>query len=90
MLTPQIQASKMLDMTDWLSVEEAAEKSGYHPEHIRHLLRRNLKLVIPVFEAVKKAGVWLIEPNSFDAYCEKMKEMGTGKHDPTRKPKRKE
>jgi len=93
MLTTSVQPTIMPDMTDWLSVEEAAEKSGYHPEYLRRLLRKNTKLAktgyVPFFEAVKKASVWLIEPKSFDTYCQKMNEMGTGKHDPTRKPKRK-
>jgi hypothetical protein len=57
------------------------------------MLRKNLHLAEqgfqPLFEAVKKAGVWLIEPRSFSRYYEEMKRLKTGRHDPTRKPKRK-
>ncbi len=86
MLTSYSQASTITDdmIDDWLSVSEAATRSGYDKEYIRQMLRTGGK-----FEAVKKGSIWLIEPDSFDAYCQKMKDLGTGKHDPTRVPKRK-
>jgi hypothetical protein len=81
MLTSTSQVSIMPDemIDDWLSISEAAQRSGYDKEYIRQLLRRGDR-----FEAVKKGSIWLIEPTSFDAYCQKMKELGTAKHDPTR------
>ena len=77
MLTSYSQVSTIPDemIDDWLSVSEAAERSGYDKEYIRQMLRIGGK-----FEAVKKGTIWLIEPESFDVYCEKMKKMGTGKH----------
>jgi hypothetical protein len=81
----------MLDVTDWLSVTEASEQSGYDAEWLRKIIRKYIKLgpdYIPPFSFVKKGQMFLIEPNSFSAYCKEMKEKGTGKHDPTRKPRR--
>ena len=60
---------------DWLSVSEAAERSGYDKEYIRQMVRAGGH-----FEAVKKGSIWLIEPDSFDDYCKRMKKLGTGKH----------
>lgn len=92
MLTASTQVAIIHDMTDWLSVIEASEQSGYNAEYIRQLLRKNRQLIeagfVPLFEAVKKAGVWLIEPGSFGKYCQTMKALGSGRHDPTRKPRR--
>lgn len=81
MLTGYSQASTITDemIDDWLSISEAAMRSGYDKEYIRQMLRAGGK-----FEAVKKGSIWLIEPVSFDDYCRRMKELGTGKHDPTR------
>lgn len=76
----------MPDVTDWLTIQEASEKSGYHPEWLRELLRKYEDADNTPFDFVKKGRFWLIEPNSLMAYVEQMKKMGKGKHDPTRKP----
>lgn len=80
------------DIANWLSVIEASTQSGYHPEHVRKLLRRNMTLLQdgfePLFHAIKKANIWLIETESFSQYCRQMKQLGTAKHDPTRIPRR--
>lgn len=77
MLTSYSLASIIPDemIEDWLSVSEAADRSGYDKEYIRQMLRTGGK-----FEAIKKAGVWLIEPESFGVYCKRMKALGDAKH----------
>ena len=35
-------ASRVIDwatMPDWIDVRQAAEKAGYHPDHLRRLIR---------------------------------------------------
>ena len=74
-LTMPINAGILPDMTDWLSVTEAAEKSGYSAYHIRQLCREG-KLT-----TVKKGLMYLVDPGSLDAYVDKMKSLGTYKFD---------
>jgi len=66
-------------MTDWLTVEEAAEETGYNPQYIRRLCRQG-KL-----DAVLKGRLYLINPEDLDAYVRRMKSLGTYKHDWRRK-----
>jgi excisionase family DNA binding protein len=80
MLTAQATTGILIPiMTDWLSVTEAAEKSGYSAYHIRELCREG-KL-----ETVKKGLMYLIDPESLDDYVAKMKSLGTYKFDWRRK-----
>jgi len=76
-LTYAPQANMTLDVTDWLSVTEASKVSGYHPNHLRHLIHEG-ELI-----AVRKGLMWLIEPESLNNYVARMKRLGTSKHDPT-------
>lgn len=53
-----------------ISVAEAANFSGYHPERIRELIREKK------IEAQKFATVWQVDKSSLLKYLEKMKEEG--------------
>ena len=60
----------MPNKTNWLTVNEAANLSGYHPERIRELIRDN-KII-----AQKFSIVWQVNRKSLLAYVSKMQEMG--------------
>jgi excisionase family DNA binding protein len=47
---------------EWLTVNEAAELSGYHPEHIRRLIRQG------EIAAKKFSIVWMVSRNSLLEY----------------------
>ena len=50
-------------MTDeWLTVNEAAKLSGYHPEHIRRLVRQG------AVTAKKFSIVWMVSKDSLLSY----------------------
>jgi hypothetical protein len=49
-------------MPDWISVEEAAEMSGYNAEHVRRLIRS--KLIV----AQKKGAMWWVDQQSLMTY----------------------
>jgi excisionase family DNA binding protein len=55
---------------DWLTVKEAAKLSGYHPEHLRELIREGIIL------ACKFGPVWAVSRESLLAYVRKMQESG--------------
>ena len=55
-------------MTDeWLTVNEAASLSGYHPEHIRRLVRQG------AVEAKKFSIVWMVSKDSLLSYIRDQK-----------------
>ncbi len=60
----------MRDDRQWLTVTEAAELAGYHPERIRELARDNQ------IEARKFSIVWQVNRRSLMAYLDKMKRRG--------------
>lgn len=47
---------------EWLTVNEAAELSGYHPEHIRRLIREG------AITAKKFSIVWMVNRDSLLDY----------------------
>ena len=47
---------------EWLTVNEAAERSGYHPEHIRRLIRQG------AITAKKFSIVWMVSRESLLEY----------------------
>jgi excisionase family DNA binding protein len=49
-------------MAEWISVTEAAQLTGYHPEHLRELIREGR------VKARKFATVWQIDQASLLAY----------------------
>jgi excisionase family DNA binding protein len=57
-------------MLNLLSVNEAAELSDYHPEHIRRLIREGK------IKAQKFASVWQVDRYSLQLYIRKVEEMG--------------
>ena len=58
-----------------LSVAEAAEISGYHPEHIRRLIREGK------VKAQKFASVWQVDRYSLQIYMRNAENLG-GKRGP--------
>lgn len=55
---------------EWLTTSDAAEKSGYHPEYVRELIR-NGKI-----EGRKFGIVWQVNRQSLLAYLESMEQKG--------------
>jgi excisionase family DNA binding protein len=63
-------------MTDWITSREASELSGYHPEHIRRLMREK-KIV-----ARKFGVVWQIDRASMLAYLHEAEKSEDGRRGP--------
>ena len=61
---------------DWLTVSDAAKTSGYHPEHIRRLIRDG------AIKARKVSIVWLVDRKSLLAYVEKANTSEDGRYNP--------
>lgn len=60
-----------------LTVKEAAKRSGYSEQHLRHLLRSG------ELECAEKIGqMYLIDPGVLDAYVEKLKAWGQDRYAP--------
>lgn len=60
----------MTDNSEWLTVQEAAQLSGYNPEHITRLIRQKK------IEAHKFSIVWQVNRESLLAYKEKVQQLG--------------
>ncbi len=45
-------------MTEWITTNEASQKSGYHPEHLRRLIREGK------IEGQKFGIVWMVNLKS--------------------------
>jgi len=63
---------------DWLTTEQAAEVSGYHPDHIRRLIRAGR------LKARKFGPVWQVGRIDLLAYLREVKQSGK-KRGPQRK-----
>lgn len=59
----------MMKNEEWLTVSEAAELSGYHPEHIRRLIREGK------IEAKKFSIVWQVSNSSLLNYLNNQKKV---------------
>lgn len=59
---------------EYVSVEEAAELTGYAPAYIRQLLRQKK------IQAEKKGIMWWINLDSLKAYKQEMDALGTDKY----------
>ena len=70
-------------MPDWpsCSVEDAAERTGYHAEHIRRLIREDK------IEAIKLGPIYLIKVESLEDYVRAMEATGDGRTGPKGKRK---
>ena len=55
---------------EWITVSEAAELSGYHPETLRELIRDGK------IKGRKISIVWLVDRESLLAYLARVKAMG--------------
>ncbi len=65
-------------MPEWVSVAEAVEQTSYTHEHLNWLARKGK------VTARKAGGVWLIDLGSLKLYEQRMQELGTLKHSPTK------
>lgn len=83
MARPMVQSSSTVYsrgryLPEWLSVEEAADRTGYHPEYLRRLIRaRRIK-------AEKKGLMWWVDPDSLDAYLKEAEEADDARYAPRR------
>ncbi|MDW8069093.1 MAG: helix-turn-helix domain-containing protein [Anaerolineae bacterium] len=64
--------------TEWITTKEAAELTGYHPVHIRRLVKEG------IVKGFRRGRDWWVARESVKAYAEEMKRLGTAKHDPWR------
>jgi excisionase family DNA binding protein len=76
--------TKDFSPTEWITTKEAAEMTGYNPEYIRQMIRNGR------IAAEKKGRDWWIDHDSIEKYADKMKRLGSAKHDPWRTGARKE
>jgi excisionase family DNA binding protein len=63
---------------EWLTVNEAAEISGYHPEYIRRLIRDG------EIEGRKFAIVWQVRRDSLNAYIQNAQSKDDKRYTPKR------
>lgn len=57
-------------MADWIGVTEAAQLSGYHPEHIRRLIK------VGKVKARKVITVWQVDRDSLLAHIKTVSKIG--------------
>lgn len=67
-------------MPEWITTEEAAEISGYHPEHVRWLARGGK------IGAEEKRRDWWIDRDRFRKYLAPVEALGAKKFDPRGAP----
>lgn len=65
-----------MNSDEWITTQEAAELSGYHPEHLRRLIKQG------EIEARKISIVWLIDRRSLLDYIVQAKESGDKRRGP--------
>lgn len=80
---PESPDSQQFPASEWITTGEAARLTGYHPAHIRLLIRRG------TLSATKVGRDWLLRRDEVTAYAEKMDDLGAAKHDPWRTGARK-
>ena len=66
----------MLENQEWITTAEAAGISGYHPEHVRWLIRQGR------IRAIKFGIVWQIYRNSLLTYIEESAHSEDGRRGP--------
>ena len=64
------------DLPEWITVDEAADQSGYNPQHIRRLARAGK------IGAEKKGRDWWIDRDQFRAYLSTVEELGNSRFGP--------
>lgn len=65
-------------MANLVLIAEAAEETGYTPQHISLLLRREQ------VQGRKVGRIWLVDLDDLMRHKVEMDELGTKRHDPTR------
>jgi hypothetical protein len=65
-------------MANLVLIAEAAEQTGYTPQHISLLLRRKQ------VQGRKVGRIWLVDLDDLMQHKVEMDELGTKRHDPTR------
>lgn len=63
------------DDMEWIDLQEASALAGYHPDHVKRLLRRGLV-------RGRKRGGWWVEKDSLLDYIELVKTLGTSRFGP--------
>lgn len=63
-------------MADWISVEEAAELSGYNEEYLRRLIRDGK------IRAQKKGWQWWVDKTSVLTYLKTSRQSSDQRHGP--------
>lgn len=63
------------DDMEWIDLQEASALAGYHPDHVKRLLRRGLV-------RGRKRGGWWVDKESLEAYVTTMQLLGSKKYDP--------
>jgi excisionase family DNA binding protein len=63
-------------LPDWITTQEAAELSGFHPEYVRRLARQGK------IGAEKKGRDWWIDRDVLHAYLQTVEDLGPQKFDP--------
>ncbi len=61
---------------DWITTQEAAELSGYHPEHLRRLIKQG------DIVGRKVSIIWLIDRRSLLDYITQAKQSGDKRRGP--------
>ena len=61
---------------DWITTQEAAKVSGYHPDHLRRLIRAG------DIEGRKVSIVWLIRRQSLLDYIDRAEHSGDKRRGP--------
>ena len=57
---------------DWPTIPRLKAEYGYNDEYLRRLCRQR------VIKAVKVGNQWLVDPESFEAYYQSVKDKPTG------------
>ena len=61
---------------EWITTQEAAELSGYHPDHLRRLIRAG------EIRARKLSFLWLVSRQSLLEYLKKAEESDDSRRGP--------
>lgn len=64
------------DLPEWITTEEAAAVSGFHPEYIRRLAKAGK------IGAEKKGRDWWIDRDKLRSYLAAVEALGPKKYDP--------
>lgn len=63
-------------MAEWITTQEAAELSGYHPEHLRRLMKERK------IEARKFGPLWQVSRESLESYIAAAEQSGDRRRGP--------